>query len=179
MRGNYVNHSGELVRLRSWLLSEVYRLQALRSGGDTSKLDTAYDALRDEDRRREYNGRHAGGSRGGGAASARRDTSESFEVVERGSGELKDWAPAGRQAGGGAADTPELSLGKMAGVLNEAVTGGRLCAPNSLSCFGAGLCLCFASLTCFKCFCWSSARDCMISTTGAARLAVLTLMAQP
>ena len=91
-------------------------------------MDTAYDTLRDEDRRREYDGRHAGG---GGGAPARRDTGESYEVVERGSGEVKDWAPAGGQAAGGDGDTAQLSLGKLAGLLNEAVTGGRLCASHA------------------------------------------------
>ena len=104
-------------------------MQALRTGGDTGKVDTAYDTLRDEDRRREYDGRHAGG--GGGGAFARRDTGESYEVVERGSGEVKDWAPAGGQAASGDGDTAQLSLGKLAGLLNEAVTGGRLCASHA------------------------------------------------
>ena len=107
---------------------ELHCLQALRTGGDTSKVDTAYDTLRDEDRRREYDGRHTGG---GGGGSARRDTGESYEVVERGSGEVKDWAPAGGQAAGGAGDTAQLSLGKLAGLLNEAVTGGRLCVSHT------------------------------------------------
>ena len=105
--------------------STLHCAQALRTGGDTSKVDTAYDTLRDEDRRREYDRRHAGG----GGSSARRDTGDSYEVVERGSGEVKDWASAGGQAAGGDGDTAQLSLGKLAGLLNEAVTGGRLCAP--------------------------------------------------
>ena len=67
----------------------------------------------------------------GGASSSAPGASkreEGFEVVERGSGELQEWAQSSAQAGGDG-KSEAISLANVAGLLSEAVSGGRLCAP--------------------------------------------------
>lgn len=93
---------------------------------DTSQLDAAYDTLRDEDRRRAYDKRGAGS----GAAPARGKAhggDDGFEHVKRGSGEVQEWAQSAASAGGDG-KSEALSLANVAGLLSEAVSGGRLCA---------------------------------------------------
>lgn len=99
-------------------------VQAIQApNADTAQLDTAYDTLRDEDKRRAYDQRQTGAS---SASGAKRD--EGFEVMERGSGELQEWAQSSLQAGGDGKNEA-LSLANVAGLLSEAISGGRLCAP--------------------------------------------------
>ncbi len=112
------------------------RAQAMKAPGtDTAKLDEAYDTLRDEDKRRTYDRRGAApapaAKRGGG-------DDESFEHVERGSGEVKQWeqgAAGGSGGGSGGSgsggENNGLSLANVAGLLSEAITGGKLCVPNA------------------------------------------------
>lgn len=102
-------------------------LQAIKSPNlDTSQLDAAYDTLRDENKRRAYDQRHKGGASSSAPKASKRE--EGFEVVERGSGELQDWAQSSAQAGGDG-KSEAVSLANVAGLLSEAVSGGRLCAP--------------------------------------------------
>lgn len=105
----------------------AWRLQAIKSpNADTSQIDAAYDTLRDENKRRLYDQRHKGGASSSAPGASKRE--EGFEVVERGSGELQEWAQSSAQAGGDG-KSEAISLGNVAGLLSEAVSGGRLCAP--------------------------------------------------